>query len=76
MLGSLGSRHFFLADDLPARNFPEWCRHASRTTDGHLLTLAGIHEAKLATLDTSIPDAFLLPAPKRRTYKSSPGRSQ
>jgi len=62
MLKSLGSRHVFLADDLPASDFPAWCQYASRTTDAHLLTLAQIHAAKLATLDTGIPNAFLIPA--------------
>jgi predicted nucleic acid-binding protein len=63
MVTSLGARHAFLADDRPARAFPEWCRHASRTTDAHLLQLAETHEAKLATLDTGIPGAFLVPVP-------------
>jgi predicted nucleic acid-binding protein len=63
MLTSLGSRHVFLADDLPARDFPAWCHHASRTTDAHLLQLAEAHGAKLATLDNGIPGAFLVPGP-------------
>lgn len=61
MLTSLGDRHVFLADDRAARDFPEWCQHASRTTDAHLLQLAAAHGAKLATLDTGIPGAFLIP---------------
>jgi predicted nucleic acid-binding protein len=63
MLTSLGARHVFLADDQAARDFPEWCLHASRTTDAHLLQLAAAHGAKLATLDTGIPGAFLVPVP-------------
>lgn len=63
MVTSLGARHVFLADDRPARDFPEWCHHASRTTDAHLLRLAEAHGAKLATLDTGIPGAFLVPVP-------------
>ena len=68
MVGSLGARHAFLADDRPAKDFPEWSHHPSRTTDAHLLQLAGVHGAKLATLDTGIPGAFLIPVPvaKRR----------
>jgi predicted nucleic acid-binding protein len=62
MLSSLGARHRFLADDQPSGDFPDWCRQASRTTDAHLLRLANAHRARLATLDTGIPGAFLLPA--------------
>lgn len=61
MLAALGSRHAFLPDDQGAREFPRWCRQASRTTDAHLLRLAEAHRARLATLDTAIPGAFLLP---------------
>ena len=67
MVTSLGARHGFLADDGPARDFPEWCHYASRTTDAHLLQLAEAHGAKLATLDTGIPGAFLIPAPTARS---------
>jgi hypothetical protein len=63
MVTSLGARYVFLADDRPARDFPEWCHHASRTTDAHLLQLAEAHGAKLATLDTGISGAFLVPVP-------------
>ena len=62
MVAALGVRHVLLADDQAARQFPEWCSSASRTTDAHLLDLAAAHGAKLATLDTSIPGAFLIPA--------------
>jgi len=61
MVTSLGARHAFLADDRPAANFPEWCNYASRTTDAHLLQLAEANGAQLATLDTGIPGAFLIP---------------
>jgi predicted nucleic acid-binding protein len=61
MLKSLGSRHVFLADDVSALMFPEWCYQASLTTDAHLLQLAQTHGAKLATLDTGIPNAFVIP---------------
>jgi predicted nucleic acid-binding protein len=61
MLRSLGARHAFLGDDRPALDFPDWCRHALRTTDAHLFQLAEAHGAKLATLDTGIPGAFLIP---------------
>ncbi len=62
MVAALGARHLLLADDQAARRFPEWCASASRTTDAHLLVLAAAHGAKLATLDTGIPGAFLIPA--------------
>ena len=61
MLQTLGARHVFLPDDRPAGGFPEWCRRPSRTSDAHLLELAQVHGARLATLDTGIPGAFLLP---------------
>ena len=62
MVAALGARHVFLADDQAARQFPQWCASATRTTDAHLLELAAAHGAKLATLDTGIPGAFLIPA--------------
>jgi hypothetical protein len=45
-----------------AREFPEWCRRASWTTDAHLIQLADSHGARLATLDADIPGAFLIPS--------------
>lgn len=63
MMAALGTRHVLLADDQAARRFPEWCASASRTTDAHLLDLATAHGAKLATLDTGIPGAFIIPEP-------------
>lgn len=62
MVAALGARHVLLADDQAVRQFPEWCASASRTTDAHLLALAAAHGATLATLDTAIPGAFLIPA--------------
>lgn len=61
MVAALGTQHVLLADDQEARRFPAWCSSASRTTDAHLLELAAAHGAKLATLDTAIPGAFLIP---------------
>jgi toxin-antitoxin system PIN domain toxin len=61
MLASLGPHHGFLPDDQPATDWPEWCRGAGQTTDAHLAALAAKHQAKLATLDTAIPGAFVLP---------------
>ena len=63
MLGSLGNRHEFLADDLPSSGrWPGWCDNAAKTTDSHLLALAEKHGAQLATLDTGIPGATLIPS--------------
>lgn len=62
MLATLGSRHSFLPDNQTAAAWPDWCRGASQTTDAHLSLLAGRHGATLATLDTSIPGAYVLPA--------------
>ena len=67
MLDRLGRSHRFLPDDRPARDFPEWCQHASRTTDAHLVRLAEAHGATLATLDEGIPGAFIVPAAARET---------
>ena len=61
MLRSLGSVHAFVPDDRAARQFPAWCRYASQTTDAHLVQLAAAHGAILATLDTGIPGAFVVP---------------
>lgn len=67
MVATLGARHVLLADDQAVREFPDWCSSASRTTDAHLLALANAHGAKLATLDTAIPGAFLIPAGRPKT---------
>lgn len=62
MLRSLGNSHGYLPDDRSSTAaFPEWCHAASRTTDAHLLLLAQAHAATLATLDTGIPGAWILP---------------
>jgi predicted nucleic acid-binding protein len=62
MLQALGRHHGFLPDDRSSTGiFPAWCNSASRTTDAHLLSLAQAHGAVLATLDTGIPGAFLIP---------------
>jgi predicted nucleic acid-binding protein len=62
MIAALGPRHEFLADDQTALRWPKWHVSAARTTDARLLALATAHSAQLATLDTSIPGAFVLPA--------------
>lgn len=61
MLHSLGAVHQFVADNQKAFPWPTWCKVASRTTEAHLLALAGAHGAELATLDQEIPGAFMIP---------------
>lgn len=61
MLASLGSHHEFLADDQPGTSWPHWCRGSGQTIDAHLAELAARHQAQLVTLDTAIPNAFVLP---------------
>lgn len=61
MLQKLGEQHRFLPDDQDSQQWPSWCKTASRTTDAHLLALSKRHQALLATLDTAIPGAFVLP---------------
>ncbi len=61
MTDSLGPIHEFLPDNRTATPWPEWCRAAAQTTDAHLTALAKAHGARLATLDTAIPGAFILP---------------
>ncbi|MFZ0315172.1 MAG: PIN domain-containing protein [Candidatus Korobacteraceae bacterium] len=54
----------FIPDDQDISQIPGWVRHPKQVTDGHLLQLAKAHGAILATLDSRIPGAFLIP-PKR-----------
>ena len=61
MLSALGEKHRFIPDDQESLVWPAWCFTASRTTDAHLLALAEAHGAKLATLDSGIPGAFMIP---------------
>ena len=65
VLADLKSRKFlqfeFLADDHDITRLPTWVQTAKQTTDGHLLELAKAHGAVLATFDTKIPGAFLIP---------------
>lgn len=56
-----GLAHSFLPDDLPGDRLPGWVQAPAQTTDGHLLTLAARHGAKLATFDAGISDALLIP---------------
>jgi len=51
----------FLADDRDLTQLPKWVKSAGQTTDGHLIDLAKAHGCKLATFDSRIPTAFLIP---------------
>jgi uncharacterized protein len=60
-LKSVGVQFTFVTDDHDASRLPGWAKTPKQTTDGHLAELAKAHGAKLATLDRSIPGAFLIP---------------
>jgi predicted nucleic acid-binding protein len=62
MLASLGQTHSFIPDAQRGSGLPVWCKVAAQTTEAHLLALANANDAKLVTLDTAIPDAFVVPA--------------
>ena len=49
-----------LADDVEISALPAYVRHPRDITDGHLLSLATRHGARLATLDKGIPTAHLI----------------
>jgi len=58
---SPGRAFEFLPDTLGADVMPAYVRRPMELTDGHLLELAKTSGAKLATFDTKIPGATLLP---------------
>jgi uncharacterized protein len=51
----------FIADDHDISHLPVWVTTAKHITDGHLVELAATNGAVLATLDTKIPGAYLIP---------------
>jgi predicted nucleic acid-binding protein len=51
----------FIPDDHDISHLPTWVKTARQTTDGHLAILASANDATLATLDTKIPGAYLIP---------------
>lgn len=53
-----------IADDHGVAQLPAWVRTAKQITDGHLVQLAKANGAVLATLDTRIRGAFVIPAEK------------
>jgi hypothetical protein len=48
------------SDALGVDTLPRYVRKTSELTDGHLLELARVNGAQLATLDGNIPDAMLV----------------
>ncbi|MGC1619709.1 MAG: hypothetical protein WA765_14560 [Candidatus Acidiferrum sp.] len=54
----------FVHDHNDVSQLPLWVKTPKQVTDGHLVRLANAHNAVLATLDTKIPRAFLIPATK------------
>jgi predicted nucleic acid-binding protein len=51
----------FVVDDLDASRLPGWVKTPKQVTDGHLVQLAKANGALLATLDRSVPGAFVIP---------------
>ncbi len=47
-------------DALGVDRLPRYVKKSTELTDGHLLELARVHHARLATLDLSIPGALLI----------------
>jgi predicted nucleic acid-binding protein len=54
-------RFIFIADDVSGEDLPRWVKTGRRTTDGHLSALAAAKGSVLATLDSGIPKAFIIP---------------
>ena len=54
----------FIPDNHDVSHLPAWVKSARQTTDGHLAQLAKANGAVLATLDTGIPGAYLIPVQK------------
>ncbi len=51
----------FIHDGNDASNLPAWVKNHKQSTDGHLAKLAKSNGAILATLDTKIPQTFVIP---------------
>lgn len=51
----------FIKDGNDISALPAWVKSPAQTTDGHLLQLAKVNSAVLATLDEGIPGAFVIP---------------
>jgi predicted nucleic acid-binding protein len=51
----------FIQDSHHASQLPRWVKAPRQITDGHLVKLAAANSSVLATLDTGIPGAYLIP---------------
>lgn len=58
---SRAARFTFISDGNDVSHLPGWVKAPKQITDGHLVKLAGANDATLATLDESIPGAFVVP---------------
>jgi predicted nucleic acid-binding protein len=54
----------FVPDQHDISQLPLWVASPRQVTDGHLTRLAAAHNGVLATLDTKIPRAYLIPVTK------------
>lgn len=54
-------RFRFISDGHDVSKLPRWVKIPKQLADGHLAALAKAHGGVLATLDTKIPRAFLIP---------------
>ncbi len=54
-------RIVFVPDANDIALLPAWVVTPGHTTDGHLIQLASTHNARLATVDKSIPGAYVIP---------------
>lgn len=55
-------RFAFVPDELDATGLPGWVKMPKQVNDGHLVQLARVNGAVLATLDQNILGAFVIPA--------------
>ena len=51
----------FVSDGNDVSHLPAWAKGPKQITDGHLTELAKANHAMLATLDSRIPGAFMIP---------------
>jgi predicted nucleic acid-binding protein len=58
---SKAGNFIFLSDTQGVSDLPRWVKGPKQITDGHLVGLAKVHGAVLATLDEGIPGAILIP---------------
>ena len=61
MKEAAASRFIFLADHHDVSHLPTWVKAPKQITDGHLAGLARGNGGALATLDSRIPDTYLIP---------------